>query len=245
MANPRQRRKQRSTKSKLTRRTADRLKKVNVVGSAVIARHWDKTKTLAQNYAALGLVSDPNARPSSKPVAKPIDVDDGEGEREQGVVGEVDENGLHENEAIIQRDASGNVVGIVYSKLDITQQPQPTTSGAYLSDSESDDGAVASTTTLQSRRKRRGQKLATSDAIVELEAAAAAAEEAEQVGKVRHVSQGESRWLESIVAKYGDDYKRAARDRRLNPMQQTPADIRARVLKARRLQRPVVDSQAD
>ena len=80
------------------------------------------------------------------------------------------------------------------------------------------------------------QRLATSDAITELEAAAAAAEEAEQVGKVRHVSDGELRWLESIVAKYGDDYKRAANDRRLNPMQQTPADIRARVLKARRQQ---------
>lgn len=47
----------------------------------------------------------------------------------------------------------------------------------------------------------------------------------------RAQSQRETEWLERLVKKYGDDYERMARDMRLNPMQQTAADIRKRVKK--------------
>lgn len=47
----------------------------------------------------------------------------------------------------------------------------------------------------------------------------------------RGQSQREQEWAERLVNKYGDDYERMARDRKLNPMQQTAADIRKRVLK--------------
>lgn len=49
----------------------------------------------------------------------------------------------------------------------------------------------------------------------------------------RTQSQREAEWLEALVAKYGDDYGRMARDRKLNPMQQTAADIKKRVKKWR------------
>jgi nucleolar protein 16 len=47
----------------------------------------------------------------------------------------------------------------------------------------------------------------------------------------RAQSQRETEWLERLVKKYGDDYEKMARDMRLNPMQQTAADIRKRVKK--------------
>jgi nucleolar protein 16 len=47
----------------------------------------------------------------------------------------------------------------------------------------------------------------------------------------RKQSQREEEWLERLVATYGDDYGRMTRDRKLNPMQQTEADIKKRVKK--------------
>jgi len=49
---------------------------------------------------------------------------------------------------------------------------------------------------------------------------------------VRHQSGREREWLESLTAKYGDDVAAMARDRRLNPMQQTVPDIKKRLKKA-------------
>jgi nucleolar protein 16 len=47
----------------------------------------------------------------------------------------------------------------------------------------------------------------------------------------RKQSQREEEWLERLVAKYGDDYGKMTRDKKLNPMQQTETDIRTRVRK--------------
>ncbi|KAF4626064.1 hypothetical protein G7Y89_g12102 [Cudoniella acicularis] len=45
----------------------------------------------------------------------------------------------------------------------------------------------------------------------------------------RRQSQREKEWIERLVGKYGEDYKGMSRDMRLNPMQQTEADLRKRV----------------
>jgi nucleolar protein 16 len=47
----------------------------------------------------------------------------------------------------------------------------------------------------------------------------------------RKQSQREEEWVERLVERYGEDYGKMARDRKLNPMQQTENDIRKRVLK--------------
>lgn len=49
--------------------------------------------------------------------------------------------------------------------------------------------------------------------------------------KPRHQSEREREWLGRLVAKYGDDTAAMARDRKLNPMQQTAADIARRIKK--------------
>jgi nucleolar protein 16 len=47
----------------------------------------------------------------------------------------------------------------------------------------------------------------------------------------RKQSVREREWIERLVAKYGDDSGAMMRDRKLNPMQQTEADIRRRLNK--------------
>lgn len=45
----------------------------------------------------------------------------------------------------------------------------------------------------------------------------------------RHLSEAEADWLRRLVARHGDDTAAMARDRKLNPMQQTAADIARRI----------------
>lgn len=170
----------------MTRRTGDRLKKVNIQGSAIIAANWDKTQTLHQNYKRLGLVANPNINPSSggteklyPDAPKPVEVDD---------------NGLKANEAIIKRDDAGNVIDIIYSTV-----------------SETPASTEAEKT----------------DVIKALEQRATEAKHTP-----REASEGEVGWLRRIVDKYGNDYSKAARDKKLNPMQQTAANIKKRAIKA-------------
>jgi len=42
----------------------------------------------------------------------------------------------------------------------------------------------------------------------------------------RHTSEGERRYLERLVAKHGNDVGAMARDRKLNPEQRTPGQLR-------------------
>lgn len=64
MANPRQKRKQRSgtAKNTLSRGSRKSQRKVVVKGPEVLSTAWDKTKTVRQNYARLGLMSNVNPR---------------------------------------------------------------------------------------------------------------------------------------------------------------------------------------
>ena len=47
--------------------------------------------------------------------------------------------------------------------------------------------------------------------------------------KERGQSEREREWIGKLVERWGDDYRAMARDRRLNPMQQTESDIKRRV----------------
>jgi nucleolar protein 16 len=193
MANPRQRHKARSSRKTNTRHTADKLKKVSIQSNAIISQHWDKTKTLRQNYAKLGLVTNPNVNADAGGTEKLYPA----AKKEEAV----DAHGLKKGEALIQRDDKGNVTGIIYGN------PQEE-SESLLTQQDKED-------------EKERQKV-----IAALEQRAL-----EQKETVRVASDGERAWLAKIQAKYGENYEKAARDRRINPMQQTAADIRKRVAK--------------
>ena len=68
--------------------------------------------------------------------------------------------------------------------------------------------------------------------IAQLEAQAAKEAEIEaKRKKSRHQSQGEQHWLVRLVEVYGEDTAAMARDRKLNPMQQSEGDIKRRLKK--------------
>jgi len=76
---------------------------------------------------------------------------------------------------------------------------------------------------------RSGEKTEANPIVQQLEDMAARAPEK----KPRKQSEREREWIERLVGKYGDDYKRMTRDMKLNPMQQTEADLRKRADKWR------------
>lgn len=51
--------------------------------------------------------------------------------------------------------------------------------------------------------------------------------------KPRKQSQREQEWIQRLVQAHGDNFVKMSRDRKLNPMQQTAADIGRRVAKWR------------
>ncbi|KAK4047803.1 Nucleolar protein 16 [Microbotryomycetes sp. JL201] len=61
---------------------------------------------------------------------------------------------------------------------------------------------------------------------------------------VRHPSQLENEWLVSLVAKYGDDYARMGRDRKLNVWQKTAGEIKRAIAKAGGLEKVQADASA-
>lgn len=78
---------------------------------------------------------------------------------------------------------------------------------------------------------------ASDSAIVrQLERQAAMEEEAMKKKKPRSQSKREVEWLESLVEKHGEDTRAMARDKRLNPMQQTEMDISRRLKKWKKSQ---------
>jgi nucleolar protein 16 len=71
-----------------------------------------------------------------------------------------------------------------------------------------------------------GDQQRTTDVVRQLEALAKS-----EVKVERTQSEREREWIEGLVAKHGRDYKKMARDRKLNPFQQTEGDIRRRIAK--------------
>ncbi|BGP44090.1 Nucleolar protein 16 [Rhodotorula kratochvilovae] len=146
MANPRQKRKQRSSTAKagISKQSKKNLKKVTIKGPAILTENWDKTKTVRQNYAALGLLPrldprqtggiEPEERvPTALATATAATVEDldaamaaadgassDEDDEDEVAVEEKKEETepLKPGMARIVRDAQGNVVSIIVGGAD-------------------------------------------------------------------------------------------------------------------------------
>ena len=81
--------------------------------------------------------------------------------------------------------------------------------------------------------RRTGKKHAKPDSAVvrQLELQLAKEEAQEKKKKPRHQSKREEEWILKLTERYGEDYRAMARDRKLNPMQQTESDLRRRIQK--------------
>lgn len=127
MANPRQRRKARSsiTKNTKSKQSTKNEKKVVIRGPAAIVSAWDVNKTMRQNYAAMGLLSSMN--PRQKGGVEPVQVtrasNVGSASREAEVVQPtLGPNGeIPQGYARLIRDTEGNVIDVIFADEEVGQ----------------------------------------------------------------------------------------------------------------------------
>ncbi|KAF3917920.1 hypothetical protein ABW20_dc0109184 [Dactylellina cionopaga] len=128
-----QKKKNRSSINKVTRRKQNIRKRPNITGNKLVAAQWDKTQTLSQNYARLGLTHHLKTATGGKeaqlskagaPNPSPIST------------------GLGPQEARITRGEDGAIISIEYAK-----DLQHETLGGYDADENTETPSVLATET--------------------------------------------------------------------------------------------------
>ncbi|KAM0738254.1 hypothetical protein ACQRIT_007446 [Beauveria bassiana] len=225
-------------------RQSNKTKKIlNPRGNNIIAENWDKKATLSQNYRRLGLVS--RLRAPTGGVESPLDKSSIAALRAAHSAADVASSSPFAiertekaiiSEVKVERDASGKIIRVIRpggeNPLNDPLRPLENDSDEEGVVTELDDGSY------KKNKKRReeheewggihdGEDEGMTDVVREL---------VEQVRnpapkRPRHLSDREAEWLEKLIAKHGDDTRAMARDAKLNPMQQTAADIARRLKK--------------
>ncbi|KAM0297844.1 hypothetical protein HYE67_003334 [Fusarium culmorum] len=199
-------------------RQLNRSKKIlNPRGNDAIAKSWNKKETLSQNYRRLGLVA--RLKAPAGGTEKQLGATTTSAYANDPFAIATIENAVV-SEARVERDADGKIIRIIGSA-----KPNPLNDPLNDLDEDSDTedkpaeewGGIAD----------NADDEETTDVVKQL------LEQAKQpdLPKKRHQSAREIEWLEKLVAKYGDDTGAMSRDRKLNPMQQTSANIAKRLRK--------------
>ncbi|KAI0811267.1 ribosome biogenesis protein Nop16 [Irpex lacteus] len=237
MANPRQRRKMRSSSHKPvhhSRRAKKILKKQPPIrGPKVLQEAWDKTKTVRQNYEALGLAA--SLTPvASGGVERPL------GDIRHATAGSMDvdsvpelsaENtagpsGLRRGLGRIVRDADGNVVDIQLPEDE--DAPENRLVEDDIPDPSKVDSLAPWVNLGRSIDPRDGSVASNTHVVQSLEESLKT-----HGGPVpRFSSNGELGVLRRLVEKYGEDVEAMAKDRRLNADQRTAGQLKRAIKKA-------------
>ncbi|CAD6967495.1 unnamed protein product [Tilletia controversa] len=247
MANPRQRRKQRSssasgssaTSKKAQRKKLHRAPPIKGPAAAIIGEHWDRTKTITQNYRALGLVGNAlSLRPSggaeknaaeyvhrAPPSSSSASANaNGNGKANEGAP-------LRKGLGRIIRDDQGNVIDIIEGGEHDSPLPTnaPTPWGKPFNDWDDIDDTDAPVQTARAYIPERlgPQTQAGQQILSSLEQRAA-----EAAPVIRHTSALEADWLHALVHAHGDDLEAMARDTKRNVWQKTVGEIRRAIKKA-------------
>ncbi|OTA98627.1 hypothetical protein M426DRAFT_107446 [Hypoxylon sp. CI-4A] len=215
-----QKRKRRSSRPAIRQPSSSmQLKRIlNPRGNDLVAKNWNKKETTTQNYRRLGLVSrlkaptggvEPNFKSQELEGRPTKPVDPFAISRPKGAV---------ISEVRVERDENGRIIRIL-------DRPKENPLNDLLNDLDSDEdededmdgeewGGIGET--------EDGHGI-----VPQLESQATRP----LTKRVRTQSKREAEWLQQLVDKYGEDTKAMARDRKLNPMQQTEADITRRIKK--------------
>ncbi|CAH0005302.1 unnamed protein product [Clonostachys byssicola] len=200
-------------------RQSNRLKKpVNPLGNNTIAANWDKKQTLAQNYKRLGLTA--RLKAPTGGTEKTLGVKEAFGPSDPLSINGSGSTGKALDVARVERDADGKIVRVIGRAPNPLDDPL----NELDSDSEMGDGNEGEEHEEWGGIQENGRE---TEVVKEL------IQEARNPApkKKRYQSEQEREWLEKLVGKYGDDTRAMAKDRKLNPMQQTEADIRRRINK--------------
>ncbi|KAL2868151.1 nucleolar protein 16 [Aspergillus lucknowensis] len=227
MGNIRQARKNRSSAPKQRPKRSGVLKsgkkKINVLGNAIIAENWDRKSTLTQNYRRLGLVHRLNA-PSGGSEKRKTEKGLEEVQDSLHIKGSVDAvvKNSAVGEAKVERDPeTGKIIRVIHKneeEIEIAGRKHRRTNP--LNDPLNDLSDGEDSSPLQVRQSG-------SNIVQQLEIQAD--KEGQVPKKPRHQSKREEEWIARLVECHGDNYAAMARDRKLNPMQQTAGDLRRRI----------------
>ncbi|KAL4964876.1 nucleolar protein 16 [Aspergillus stella-maris] len=203
-------------------------KKINVLGNQIIADNWNRKETLTQNYRRLGLMHRLNAPSGGSEKRKTAN-----GLEEVGdslhIKGSVDaqKSSAIQNVRVERDPETGKIIRVIRPEDDEVEiAGRKVRASNPLNDPLNEIANVDIDVAPQGNGQ--GKKPA-SDIVKQLESQADA--ESAVPKKPRHQSSRETEWIERLVARYGDDYAAMARDRKLNPMQQTAGDLRRRINK--------------
>ncbi|RYP66924.1 hypothetical protein DL770_008714 [Monosporascus sp. CRB-9-2] len=240
-----QKRKRRSGRPAVKQPTSNRPKRLlNPLGNDLVAKNWDKKQTTTQNYRRLGLVArlkaptggvEPELRRTSATTEKKEKQNKQQRTADPFAIAPGAESVI--GEARVERDASGRIVRIIEASTpkkgawrannNPLNDPLAALDSDY-SDSEGErdehDNAAEEWGGIEDDDGGEGK---TGKIVRQLEAEANRPVEK----KPRTQSQREREWVAELVRKHGDDVRAMARDRALNPMQQTEADIARRIRK--------------
>ncbi|KAI8633202.1 ribosome biogenesis protein Nop16 [Xylariaceae sp. FL1651] len=225
-----QKRKRRSSRPAIRQPSSTKSKLTNPLGNSIVARNWNKKETTTQNYRRLGLVSrlrapTGGAEPDKKRIASSKHIATAAASKRSkagdpfAISGAIN-GGV--SEVQVERDESGQVVRVVSAqKKPFNPLNDP------LVDLDSDSDAASSNGENAEEWGGFAGEDDQNDIIRQLENEANRPVEK----KPRTQSSREVEWLQRLVDRHGEDTAAMARDRKLNPMQQTAADIAKRIRK--------------
>ncbi|RYP00052.1 hypothetical protein DL764_006628 [Monosporascus ibericus] len=245
-----QKRKRRSGRPAVKQPASNRPKRLlNPLGNDLVAKNWDKKQTTTQNYRRLGLVArlkapaggvEPELRRTSGATEKKEKTNKQQQAVDPFAIAPSAESVI--GEARVERDASGQIVRIIEASTSkkgawrAKNNPLNDPLAALdsdCSDSEGEgderDNAVEEWGGIDDDddNDNGNGEGKTGKIVQQLEAEANRPVEK----KPRTQSQREREWVAELVRRHGDDVRAMARDRALNPMQQTEADIARRIRK--------------
>jgi len=237
MANPRQRRKARSSHKPVrhSRQAKKLLKKQPPIrGPKVLRDAWDKHKTVRQNYAALGLAASLNPRSSggaerAAPVTQARTATNEvaciNGMEPPPLMSGGGSNDIPSGLGRIIRDETGQVVAVETG--DELEPPLPTRERDLVEE-------AAATAILSSECQSwvsLGHMPSTEDPKIDI-----FREGLHDVHSLpvvsRFSSKGEVTFLQKLISRHGSDVEAMARDRRLNPDQRTEGQLRRAIRRA-------------
>ncbi|KAF2644109.1 hypothetical protein P280DRAFT_376094, partial [Massarina eburnea CBS 473.64] len=216
-------------KSGLPKRRQNAPSKKKILQNPIIAANWNQKETLSQNYRRLGLTARLNhATGGTEKTIKLLGLNDGASSRPDVAANSTADKlnivstrpqVIEPEEIEVERDPeTGAILRIIGE-----DKPNNNPLNDPLNDVEEDDDEADEWNGFAMVPEQRSDN----PVIRQLEEAAM-----NGLKKApRTQSQREAEWLERLVAKYGEDYGAMNRDRKLNPMQQTAADIKKRVKK--------------
>ncbi|KAI9802653.1 MAG: hypothetical protein M1825_002675 [Sarcosagium campestre] len=221
-----QKKKNRSSIAKVRQRPKSK-KLLNPRGNATIAANWDKTQTVSQNYRRLGLTSRINASTGGTVVSGPAPSALRISSRPTAEI-------LVPTTARVERGSDGAITRIIHpSQGSKKRRPNPLQDPLNdLSDLSGDDDDADVNNAEEASDEWEG--IQAEDALPLGRSTVVVAELERQSQREarrppRKASAREREWIERLVKRHGDDMRAMFWDRKLNPMQQSEADIKWRV----------------